>query len=43
MNKEKKIAFDDMISDMRANEKLSLILSELFLKGRRLNILLIFI
>ena len=37
------IVFDDMIADMEANKKLSLIVAELFLRGRKLNILLVFI
>ena len=32
------IEFDDMIADMEANKKLSPIVTELFLKGRALNI-----
>ena len=35
--------FDDMIADMESNKKLSPIATELFLRGRKLNILLIFI
>ena len=35
--------FDDMIPDMESNEKLSPKVTELFLKGRKLNILLVFI
>ena len=37
------IAFDDMVEDMEANRKSSLIVTELFLRGRRLNISLAFI
>ena len=37
------IVFDDMITDMKSNKKLSLIVTELFLRGRKLNISLIFI
>ena len=37
------IMFDDMISDMESDEKLSPIVTELFLKGRKLNISLVFI
>ena len=37
------IVFDDMIADMESNEKLSLIVIELFLRGRKLNILLVLI
>ena len=32
------IVFDDMIADMEANKNLSLIVSELLLRGRKLNI-----
>ena len=35
--------FDDMIADMESNKKLSLTVTELFLRGRKLNILLVFI
>ena len=31
--------FDDMIADMEANKKLSPIVTELFLRGRKLNML----
>ena len=34
------IVFDDMIADMERNQKLSPIVTELFLRGRKLNILL---
>ena len=37
------IVFDDMIADMKPNKKLSPIVPELFLRGRKLNILLVFI
>ena len=37
------IVFDDMIADMDANKKLSPIVTELFLRGRKLNISLVFI
>ena len=36
------IAFDDVIADMEANKKLSPIVTELFLRGRKLNISLVF-
>ena len=44
-NKENKIliVFDDMIADMINNKKLNSILTESFIKGRKLNIYLIFI
>ena len=44
-NKERKIliAFDDMIADMINNKKLNLIVTELFLRGRKLNMSLVFI
>ena len=35
--------FDDMIADMESNKKLSPIVTELFLRGRKLNISVIFI
>ena len=34
--------FDDMIADMESNKKLSPIVNELFLRGRKLNALLVF-
>ena len=37
------IVFDDLITDMILNKKLNSILSELFLRGRKLNISLVFI
>ena len=37
------IVFDDMIADMESNEKLSPIVPELFSRGRKLNISLVFI
>ena len=37
------IVFDDMIVDMEANKKLIPVVTELFLRGRRLNISLVFI
>ena len=37
------ILFDDMITDMETNKKLSPIVTELFLSGRKLNISLVFI
>ena len=37
------MVFDDMIADMEANKKLSLIATELFSRGRKINILLVFI
>ena len=37
------IAFDDMIADMLCNKKLNPIVSELFIRGRKLNIFLVFI
>ena len=44
-DKENKIliAFDDMITDMINNKKLNSIVTELFIKGRKLNISLVFI
>ena len=37
------IVFDHMIADMEPNKKLSHIVTELFLRRRKLNILLVFI
>ena len=37
------IVFDDIIADMEANKKLIGIVTELFLRGRKLNISLVFI
>ena len=37
------IVFDDMIADMLSNKKISLIVTELFIRGRKLNIFLVFI
>ena len=44
-DKEKKIliVFDDMIADMIHNKKLNSIVTELFIRGRKLNISLVFI
>ena len=44
-DKENKIliAFDDMIADMINNKKLNSIVTELFIRGRKLNISLVFI
>ena len=44
-NKENKIliVFDDMIADMTNNKKLTSIVTELFIRGRKLNISLVFI
>ena len=36
------IKFDDMIADMESNKQLSPIVTELFLRGRKLNISLVF-
>ena len=33
---------DDMIADMLSNKKLNLIVAELFIRGRKLNIFLVF-
>ena len=45
LDKENKIliAFDDMIADMIHNKKLNSIVAELFTRGRKLNISLVFI
>ena len=37
------IVFDDMIADMETDKNVSSIITELFLRGRKLNISLIFI
>ena len=37
------IIFDDMIADMLSNKKLNLLVKKLFIRGRKLNIFLIFI
>ena len=44
-DKENKIliVFDDMIADMIQNKKLNSIVTELFIRGRKLNIYLVFI
>ena len=44
-DKENKIliAFDDMIADMVHNKKLNSIVTELFIRGRKLNVYLVFI
>ena len=43
-NKKRKIliVFDDMIADMLSNKKLNPIVTELFIRGRKLNISLVF-
>ena len=45
VDKERKIliVFDDMIADMINNKKLNSIVTELFIRGRKLNISLVFI
>ena len=44
-DKERKIliVFDDMIADMINNKKLNSIVTDLFIRGRKLNISLVFI
>ena len=37
------IVFDDMITDMLSNKNLNPVVTELFIKGRKLNISLVFI
>ena len=37
------IVFHDIVADMLSNEKFNLIVTELFIRGRKLNISLIFI
>ena len=41
--KRKLIVFHDMIIDMFSNKKLNLIVTELFIRGRKLNISLVFV
>ena len=45
IDKERKIliVFDDMIADMINNKKLNSIVTDLFIRGRKLNISLVFI
>ena len=45
VDKDRKIliAFDDMISDIIKNKKLNSIVTELFIRGRKINISLVFI
>ena len=45
LNKKRKalIAFDDLIADMINNEKLDPIVTELFVRGKKLNISLVFV
>ena len=44
-NKKQKIliVFDDMIADILSNKKINPIVAELLIKGRKLNIFLVFI
>ena len=44
-NKKRKtsIVFDDMIADMRSNKNRNPVVTELFIRGRKLNISLVFI
>ena len=44
-NKQRKIlmVFDDMIADVLSNKKLNSVVTELFIRGRKLNISLVFI
>ena len=37
-NKTKLVIFDDMIADMLSNKKLNPIVTELFIRGRKINI-----
>ena len=37
------VVFNDMIADMLNNKRINLIVTELFIKGRKLNISLVFI
>ena len=42
-NKKHKILIDDMIADMLSNKKFNPIITELFIRGSKLNIHLVFI
>ena len=42
-NKKMLIVFDDIIADMLGNKKLNQIITESFIRGRKLNISLVFI
>ena len=42
-NRKTLIVFDDMIADMINNKKINSIVSELFIRGRKLNISFVFI
>ena len=44
-NKKRKILifFDDMIADMLSNKKFNLVVADLFIRDRKLNIYLLFI
>ena len=44
-NKKRKIliVFDDMIIDMLSNKKLNIIVTEIFIRGRKINISLVFL
>ena len=44
-NKKRKIliVFDDMMADMLNNKNFNVIVTELFIKGRKLNVALVFI
>ena len=44
-NKKRKIliGFDDMVADMPSNKKLNPVVTELFIRGRKLNISFVFI
>ena len=42
-NKKMLIVFDDIIADMLGNKKLNPIITESFIRGRKLNISLVFI
>ena len=43
IKRNKLIVFDDMIADMVSNKNLTQIVTELFIRGRKLNISLVFI
>ena len=43
IQRRKEVVFDDLIADMESNKKLSPIITQLFLRGRKLNVSLVFI
>ena len=43
IQRRKEVVFYDLIADMESNKKLSPIITQLFLRGRKLNVSLVFI